>query len=45
MIITIIAAYAGDMNGIKPIMNRTKPAIKRISRRWNFNDSKNFRIS
>jgi len=32
------------MNGINPIIKRISPAINTISRRSNFNDSKNFRI-
>ncbi len=40
MTITIIAAYAGLMKGISPIMKSKSPAIKIISRLSNFNKTK-----
>ena len=44
MIITIITAYAGLMNGINPIMKSKSPAIKMISRLSNFNKTRPQRI-
>ena len=40
MRITIITAYAGLMKGINPIMKRTRPTIRMMSRLSNFNKTK-----
>ena len=44
MSITIIAAYTGFINGINPIMNNKRPAIKIASLLSNFIDSRQQRI-
>ncbi|KFM18712.1 hypothetical protein SCCGRSA3_01050 [Marine Group I thaumarchaeote SCGC RSA3] len=44
MRITIIAAYAGLVKGINPIMKSKRPTIKIISLRSNFNKTRPQRI-